>query len=574
MVEAARVPEIASMAGSEAFGRRLCDLLVDLCRIDTTPDADPAAMAQREGRTFDIVEEQFGGLNLPKTSTRRLPIDPQIAEHPFFSQLYYTNTQARPDGLTAEQAYAGRSNLILTVPGAERHDAGVAQAINVHVDVVAPYFPPRVEGQLVHGRGACDDKGPLVALLGAGQLIEHYLTGASRELNRALTVMIVVDEESGGNGSLALAIDRQLRQQYDSLMVLECCNSDIHPGNRGCVWYKLDGRLPGANLFEAAAYIIEAMEAEGRAIKAESDHPLFPHRPVQTCHGIIGNNGEHPSRINGQVAFDIVFDTTESSQAEVLVTAALEEGLQQYITQYGDKTKMIDTTTGKAKVDHHYDLSAAAHGYVVTVHGSTGHMGSIDLNDGAITKAAAMVRALVEARQTIEQAAGASMQCRLHDWAHPSHLVLEGGQGFLPTHTMTSVQERMRQAAWRGADRYLQAADVPVRGQDVITVSYDKLHNEAFAGSADSTDMQHAIAAAHAAGMRSKGQAIRGWDVSCDARIFACEYPDLPVLTAGPGSLEFAHSDREHVDMTEMTRFAEFLAYFILMQTGSLPGAA
>jgi acetylornithine deacetylase/succinyl-diaminopimelate desuccinylase-like protein len=63
---------------------------------------------------------------------------------------------------------------------------------------------------------------------------------------------------------------------------------------------------------------------------------------------------------------------------------------------------------------------------------------------------------------------------------------------------------------------------------------------------------------------------VRGWDSSCDARIFACQYPGLPVLTCGPGLLAHAHGDQEQIDIDDMVKSAEFLAYFILKQTGTL----
>jgi hypothetical protein len=69
-----------------------------------------------------------------------------------------------------------------------------------------------------------------------------------------------------------------------------------------------------------------------------------------------------------------------------------------------------------------------------------------------------------------------------------------------------------------------------------IGVSFDKLHNAAFAGAPDSPAMADALAAARDAGIEDSGP-VRGWDVSCDSRLFACEYPDLTVLTGGPGAL-------------------------------------
>ena len=43
----------------------------------------------------------------------------------------------------------------------------------------------------------------------------------------------------------------------------------------------------------------------------------------------------------------------------------------------------------------------------------------------------------------------------------------------------------------------------------------------------------------------------------------------MSVLTAGPGKLALAHSDQESIGISEMAKAAEFLAYFILKQTGT-----
>ena len=40
-----------------------------------------------------------------------------------------------------------------------------------------------------------------------------------------------------------------------------------------------------------------------------------------------------------------------------LLRDCVESALGEYIGVYGDKTKVIDATTGKPKVDHHYDLA-------------------------------------------------------------------------------------------------------------------------------------------------------------------------------------------------------------------------
>ncbi len=565
-----KLDSIVQTASSEAFRRYLTDVLVEICAIDTIPKADIAATARAESKVFEIIEREVGRLGLPGASCRRVPINPGIVNHGFVSQPYYTRTPDNPAGLSVEQAYAGRGNLLVEVDGDRRKPEGVGQALNAHIDIVAPYSPPRVEGDVVFARGACDDKGGATAILGALKLIGEHLRANRRGLNRDLTCMFVIEEEPGGNGSLSLAIDRDLKRRYDSVMILECADGGVYPANRGCVWFKVEGELPGVNLFEASLYIIDELEKEGRSLRAESDHPLFPHRPVQTCHGIIGNCGAHPSRINGDVTFEVVFDSHATvSKASGLVRDLIEDGLRQYIGLYGDKTQVIDPLTGKPKVDHHYDLTPIPQGFRVRVWGSTGHMGAIFENDGAITKMATMGRALIRSRKALERAAGGSMSLRLHGWPDQSRILMEGGQGFLPTHAMQDVQDRIRAAVGRGARCYLDLVGAKVDVDRALQVTFDKLHNAAYAGDPNSPDMLNAIEAAKAVGMWKDGP-VRGWDVSCDARIFACEYPGLPVICTGPGLLRHAHSDQEQVDMKEVARASEFLAYYVLKQTGTL----
>jgi acetylornithine deacetylase/succinyl-diaminopimelate desuccinylase-like protein len=78
------------------------------------------------------------------------------------------------------------------------------------------------------------------------------------------------------------------------------------------------------------------------------------------------------------------------------------------------------------------------------------------------------------------------------------------------------------------------------------------------------------VAAARACGIW-KDEPVLGWTVSCDARLFATEYPGLPVLTFGPGQLVYAHSDQEQINIEEIRAATEFLAVFLLLQTGTIP---
>jgi len=212
---------IATTAASARFRQELVDLLVEICRWDTSIRADVPALRRAEMAVFDVLERELATCGLEGARCERRPIDRNIADHPFFSSLYYTRSADQPAGLSVEQAYAGRANLLVLVDGDGVRPGGIDLALNAHVDVIAPFLPPRVDGDTVFGRGACDDKGNVVVLLGALKLVAAALRAAGVQLNRSLTGMFVIEEEMGGNGSLSLAIDRDLKQRYGSLLILE-----------------------------------------------------------------------------------------------------------------------------------------------------------------------------------------------------------------------------------------------------------------------------------------------------------------------------------------------------------------
>ena len=537
---------------------------------DTTPHPDVERMRQAEDSCFGIVERELRGLSFAGTRLERRPINPAIKSHPHYSALHFTKTPQRPEGLSPEEAYTQRCNLVCVVPGAAAPGDGQSAALNAHLDVVAPFFSPRVRRGVVHGRGACDDKGPVVSIVAALKVLSDVMPAAGLRWNRNLVAMFVVEEETGGNGSLSLAIDRDLKSLYDSVLVSECTGLRVHPANRGAVWYRAELRPPPEiPAIEMSAFVIEEMEKEGAAIRAESRHALFPQRPVQTCHGIIGAFGEHPSRICGRVSFHIRFERRPDDKTENLLRDCLDSGLAGYVGLYGDKTKVIEAATGKPMVVRHYDLDREGQGFRVEVHGATGHMGAIRERDGAITKMAHLVRSLVFSRARVENIAGTPMRLALAGEGTGSGLVLEGGQGFVPTHGMQEVMERLRKAAHRGAESYLRLVGRTERCEEVVRVAYEKLRNIAFDGDPDSRSIRHARAAAGACGLEWS-EPVLGWTVSCDARLFAAEYPGMEILTFGPGQLIHAHSDQEQIAVDDIRKAAEFLAVFLLRQTGTI----
>jgi hypothetical protein len=390
------------------------------------------------------------------------------------------------------------------------------------------------------------------------------------------------------------------------MLVLECTGNQLHPANRGAVFIRCAGKLHPSfqrashalgpaptvmlsgsitghsgrrvtseashrraaaeatpSLPEAYAFAILELLDEGEVIRGESNHPLFPHRPVQTCTGILGPFGVHPSAICDQVWFDLAGPGLPDGAT---LRDWIESGIRRYVARYGDKTQVVDPATGEKKVQRHYGLDRLGAGeWRVTIHGASGHMGSLPQNDAAIAKWAYVVREIVLARRQLQGA----FSLALPEDEPQAELIFEGAQGFLPTHPIEEIKARTRSAFLRGVRAYLAAEGFP---EDAIAcdVTFDKLHNEAYACDPNSPAMRRARRTAIDVGLAGAAEPVWGWEVSCDARLFAGEYPGLPVLTFGSGNLEHAHSERERVFLPDLFRAICFASLYVLRETAAV----
>lgn len=91
--------------------------------------------------------------------------------------------------VTLQAVADGRSNV-----WASRAGGGVA--LSTHLDTVPPFFSPRLEGDRLFGRGACDAKGIAAAMMVAGERL--VAAGESR-----VDLLFVVGEEKNSEGARA-----------------------------------------------------------------------------------------------------------------------------------------------------------------------------------------------------------------------------------------------------------------------------------------------------------------------------------------------------------------------------------
>lgn len=542
---------VRQQASSEAYAAYCRDLLVEMMAVDTSIQSNVDRLRENESKVFDIAEREIRAILGEQADICRIPINPKIQEHPYYSQLYYTCSPERKQPLTCEQTYQGRCNLVTTVPADQPGGSGTNAFYNAHIDTVAPFFGPRVEGPLVYGRGAADDKGEIVLLIAQMKLIEEAKKKFGLKFGANRAYQFVIEEEMGGNGSLSLALDDRYKG-YEAI-IHEITGNLAHPANRGCVWYQCtlsSAGVPNAKTVEMWPFVIRQLEIEGAKIKAEGKHPLFKPEHIQTNHGVLGPYGKHPSAVNDHVSISItVAGVANPDRLAMRITEIIDAAIREYVQRYGDKTREIDPETNKPKVERHYKLQVLSHGNAPTfqldVYGKAGHMGAVAKCDGAITKAAFIMLALQQQGKAFAQI---KAQARFTDAAGEiDPLVLEGGQGFVPTHDMDQVMQRLRQAAAQGVQDYCRFYGVPYK-PEMSEMRYDKLHNNAFACPVDSPGMESFRWAYGALG--KEWPEVTGWQVSCDARIFAKEGHN--VTTFGPGTLKEAHSDSEFLDIRQM----------------------
>lgn len=170
---------------------------------------------------------------------------------------------------------------------------------NTHIDTVLPHVEYRAEGEVIHGRGACDAKGPLAAMV-------HAFLRASPGSGR-LTLALSPDEETTQVGGARLAE----RLDADGTVVGEPTGLDVCVAARG----QFEGSVTvagesahaaspeeGTNAIRAACGIIRAMDTYDEH-HGPGSHALLG-RPTLTPALVTG--GEAVNRVPAECT--ITFD--------------------------------------------------------------------------------------------------------------------------------------------------------------------------------------------------------------------------------------------------------------------------
>jgi acetylornithine deacetylase len=182
--------------------------------------------------------------------------------------------------------------------------------LTTHFDCVPPFFPSRVEGQRLFGRGACDAKGILAAQVAAADVFR-------REGERRVGLLFVVGEERGSDGARAANLAAEGSRFF---IDGEPTESRLGIATRGILRVKLraTGRAAHSAFPElgesAIDKLIDAL-VELRSIALPADPVLGrTHYTIGLIAGGIAPNVVSPSA-EAEVMFRTVNDAADISRA-------------------------------------------------------------------------------------------------------------------------------------------------------------------------------------------------------------------------------------------------------------------
>jgi acetylornithine deacetylase len=122
---------------------------------------------------------------------------------------------------------AGRDAIFAAPPGVQPE-----LTFSTHLDTVPPYSPPRLEGGVLHGRGACDAKGIAAAMICAAERL--------RDERLPVGLLFVVGEETTHDGAHAANDAKERLAPRNRILINgEPTESKLGIGTKGAVRFVL-----------------------------------------------------------------------------------------------------------------------------------------------------------------------------------------------------------------------------------------------------------------------------------------------------------------------------------------------
>ncbi len=223
--------------------------------------------------------------------------------------------------IRADPAWPGqemsRTSLPVVIGRAGRPD-GRRIILSGHLDVVPPGDPAtwsadpwggEIRDGALYGRGACDMKGGVAAILAAVRSL--HASGELDRLDGELVVALVPSEEDGGQGTLAAI---RAGVTGDLAIIAEPSNLDIVVAHAGAITFRLtvpgraahaSQRREGISALDKLWVLSRALEADETRRNAAETDPLMTilGLPYPTVIGIV-SGGEWASTVLDRVTAD------------------------------------------------------------------------------------------------------------------------------------------------------------------------------------------------------------------------------------------------------------------------------
>ena len=219
--------------------------------------------------------------------------------------------------VTTLQAFGFAAELQTVSPGRANAVARIANgpgptlAFNSHIDTVPvgsgwsgdPLRLIEREGRL-YGRGSCDAKGSIAAMVEAA----HLLAEEKARWRGTLLLTFVADEEIDGTGSLHVTREAQAKHEtIDAVIIGEPTSNRVHAAHKGVLrpLLRVNGQTAhssrpdlGVNAIQKAGRLLGLLDAEDRRLRERN-------------HALVGPATLTVTRIHGGIADNVVPDACE-----------------------------------------------------------------------------------------------------------------------------------------------------------------------------------------------------------------------------------------------------------------------
>jgi len=282
-----------------------------------------------------------------------------------------------------------RFNVIGTLQG-----DGPTLLFNGHLDTVGvrgmtvPPFDAKVNGGRIWGRGSCDMKAGLAAILAATKRL------AERGPRPNLLVAMTADEEHASLGMYALV---DSGPSADLAIITEPTRLAVMPAHKGFVWVRAvfkglaaHGSRPdlGIDAIRHAALYLSALDDYGDQLNSRPAHPLLRHGSVHagtikggsaasvypdSCELVLERRtmpGESPDQVLRE--FQRVLDNLKDVEGDL--SASLEQILERPGTEVSEDSRLVQGLLG----------SGTKHGLPPVVEGMTAWVDAALLNEFGI----------------------------------------------------------------------------------------------------------------------------------------------------------------------------------------------